>query len=704
MAISNQLQALGVVTKEIDRETEPSKPIWWSRHTWRFGDEKPGIIRIRMAKLLQNGREILYSALPLGQIDAFAGVPSFHPGITNVEAANLALNPTNILTYQRALIKERIGGIQSAWRGQNFSHTGTISLHVPPEHLESGAIMSEEDEDGTITLVINLEEILIQRGDEFHDVDTTSGVDHRPFHVIDGQHRKVSCEDDIYLQDFPVFINVLPLGSSYAEAAQLFTELNVTSEPLRQLHQLHQRFTCKIPHREANKDFGDPEEEGLSPTRRPYRIANRRAFTLAMELAATPNSPLYERIQTMELPNRQLGRGCAITSKKFVEFARSWFIDTRLLANLPDHEAYSCLNSYLRAFRSIANSTAEAEFTDEEGWSLTHTRADQDPYITRPLPFEAVLGLFPQAYDYAKSAFIQDGSSLTERFKEVLKPLLAIDFTDYGRLYSHYQLNQETPKALHAWFSWAIAHYRQTGILHPKNEVWNPDTMSSQGCKPGAGFFSPPNPETIEGMVEWLEGGVVPGNEITVWLRPYPNTHRSPFMSVKYLDKENNVIHSQSSTAVSGDQQHSFLRHMITDVVLEASSIQVQIILTNLHGEAQVQRTFALSEFEACENRRLSVGAELSIPAEWHYSMDDGDADEEENDEDTQTSYTTAIKAGDRYMTPPPKANRVECVNYGHPVIPTFSRMLQCAVCQSGMDCNNRQCIGQSTINGYVMS
>ena len=326
MAITNELRDLGIVRKTIDSEVDPSKPTYWSRHAWSFDENGDGIVTLRMKKLSQNGREILYGNMTLGAIDALAGVPSFHPGITNEEAAKLALAQDRWTTYQRALIWERIPGIQAAWREAGFAHTGMITLHIPPEHIESGAITSRDESDDVVIVEMHLKDILLQFGDEYLDVDTATGRDHRPLHVIDGQHRKVSCELDAFLQGFNVFVSILPLGSTYAEAAQLFTELNVTAEPLKPLHQLFQRYACFIPHREADKDFGDPDDVNVSAERARHRRANRRAYQLAMELASQPRSPLYRRLQTMELPNRQLARGCAVSSKKFIEVARSWFL------------------------------------------------------------------------------------------------------------------------------------------------------------------------------------------------------------------------------------------------------------------------------------------------------------------------------------------------------------------------------------------
>ena len=186
MAVTNELRDLGIVRKIIDSEVNPSKPTYWSRHAWSFGEDGDGIVTLRMKKLAQNGREILYGNMTLGAIDALAGVPSFHPGITNEEAAKLALAQDRWTTYQRALIWERIPGIQAAWREAGFAHTGMITLHIPPEHIESGAITSRDEANDVVIVEMHLKDLLLQFGDEYVDVDTATGRDHRPLHVIDG--------------------------------------------------------------------------------------------------------------------------------------------------------------------------------------------------------------------------------------------------------------------------------------------------------------------------------------------------------------------------------------------------------------------------------------------------------------------------------------------------------------------------------------
>jgi hypothetical protein len=707
MSVTEELRGIGVVSKAIDNEVDPNKPTYWSRHAWRFDDDNDGIVRLSMAKLQQNGREILYGNMTLDAIDALAGVPAFHPGITNEEAAKLALARERFTTYQRALIWERIEGIQAAWREAGFAHTGSITLHVPPEHIESGAVTAHDEGDGRVVVEMRMKDILLQVDDGYVDVETRTGRDFRPLHVIDGQHRKVSCELDLFLQGFNVFVNILPLGSTYAEAAQLFTELNVTAEPLKPLHQLFQRYSCFIPHREAAKDYGNPDDPEIDPTRARHRRANRRAFELAMRLASEHRSPLYQRVQTMELPNRQLARGCAVTSKKFVEFARSWFLSDRLFQGMPDDEVYTTFVAYLRAWKQVANTDDEDEYTDAEGWDLNHERGVADPYITRMLPFESVLMLFPLVHGYSH----QYEGSLREKYLTTLTPLLPVDFTDYGALHAAYGLNQETPKDLFAWFSWAISNYVQTGQTYPVEQVWNPNTRERELCKPGRGFFSPPDRNTIEGVFEWDSDGLHIGNNLSVWMRPYPNIHRQPLVSVKYLDRNGNVLGSSTNYATGATHHgHALYKHTLGPAFANATELQVQLVIYRLHEEAQVQTAgVIIKHLRNSSQNFVEFGSRHQVPEAWLAIHQATPTEPTEADSNTNQAPAvpepaqptlTVVKVDDAYIMPPPKANTVHEPVYGPPIVPQISRLVQCPVAASGMDCSNPTCVCKS-VSGY---
>ena len=691
---SKELQDYGVVDKVIEPNPPPNQPLYWSRHRWRFENAmEEGLIQLRFRKLEQNGKTILHSVMSLGLVDALAGVPAFGPNITNQEAAAMGLNPPAILTYQRPLIKERIEGLQFAWKAQGFMHTGTITLHVPPEHINDGRIEAVHDGD-EVVLTLKMKELLPAFDEEHYDVNTGTGQDHRPFHIIDGQHRAAACQIDAFMLNFSVFVNVLPIGSSYGEAAKLFTDLNVGAEPPRELHQLFQRYTCWMPHREAKLDYGDPAD--VEGARALTREANRKAYRLALEMAIEGASPLSGRIQVMELPGRRLGTGTVITTKKFADFARSWFKDNKIFRERNFDQVVTCFRRYLIAWDWMVNETSA-----EEAWDLRRQHGVEDPYITRKFPFESVMGLFPLVWKFALE---KAEVPRTDDFAAVLKPLEAIDFGDFTTLHRAYGLTSQTPKARHAWFSWAIVHHQQTGTLHDAEEVWNPNNRIAPLCRPGKGFFSPPDADIIEAEAEWET--IAPGASMELWVSPYPNAHLPAVLSVKYLNKEGQVIDSYTETGKHVGLGHTHLSHDLYPSVNVADALEFQVIIQNQHGEAQLQKKVSLKALRANEDGSLDLGKTRSVTAAMRAlpePTDEGDAQggEAAKENDQEEAYLTVVKIDNETLVPPAGPNKYPKPTKTADFFPPRARIVQCPRCSMGLDCSNAQCVGK-TVEGYV--
>ena len=691
---SKELQDYGVVDKVIVPNPPPNQPLYWSRHRWRFeGEMEEGVIQLRFRKLEQNGKIILHSVMSLGLIDALAGVPAFGPNITNEEAAAMGLNPPAILTYQRPLIKERIEGLQFAWKAERFMHTGTITLHVPPEHINEGRIEAVHDGD-EVVLTLKMKELLPAFGEEHYDVNTGTGQDHRPFHIIDGQHRAAACQLDAYMLNFPVFVNVLPIGASYGEAAKLFTDLNVGAEPPRELHQLFQRYTCWMPHRDAKFDYGNPAD--VEGPRALTRSANRKAYRLALEMAIQGASPLSGRIQVMELPGRRLGTGTVITTKKFVDFARSWFKDPKIFRERNFDRVVTCFRRYLWAWDLMVNETST-----EEAWDLRRQNGVEDPYITRKFPFESVMGLFPLVWKFALE---KADAPRIEDFSSVLEPLEAIDFGDFATLHQAYGLTSQTPKALHAWFSWAIVRHQQTGTLHDAEEVWNPNNRIASLCRPGKGFFSPPDANIIEAEAEW--DALQPGASMELWVSPYPNAHLPAVLSIKYLNKEGQVIHSDTETGKHVGLGHTHLNHDLHSSVNVADALEFQVIIKNQHGEAQLQKKVSLKELRANEDGSLDLGKARSVTAAMRAlpeptDEEDAQGGEAAEENDQEEAYLTVVKIDNETLVPPAGPNKYPKPTKKADFLPPRARIVQCPRCSMGLDCSNAQCIGKS-VEGYV--
>ena len=693
---SKELQSLGVVGKSIVPNPPANQPLYWSKHRWAFSEEDgSGEITLRFSKLEQNGKTILQSFETLGLIDALAGVPAFGPNITNEAAAAMALSPPEILTYQRPLIKERIDGLIFAFKEPGFIHTGCVTVHIPPEHIEAKRI-TVTDDGAEVLLTFKMKELLLACGDGYVDVNTATGTDHRPLHLLDGQHRVAASGLDAFMLGFPVCVKVLPIGSTYADAAKMFTDLNVGQEPPKELHQLYQRYMCHMPHREPKLDFGHPENvEGL---RRDIRHANRSAYRLALELAQGRSSPLNARIQVMELPGRRLGRGTVITTKKFVGFAKSWYRDSGLFKDRPFAQTLRIFRQYLSAWEDMVNVTS-----GQEAWCLPHRRGVEGPYITQKFPFESVMGLFPLVWKFALE---KSAAPKFDEFAEILKPLEAIDFGDFATLHQAYGLTSQTPKALHAWFSWAIVRHQQTGTLHDAEDVWNPNNRIASLCRPGKGFFSPPDANIIEAEAEWET--IAPGASMELWVSPYPNAHLPAVLSIKYLNKEGQVIHSYTETGKHVGLGHTHLNHNLHSSVNVADALEFQVIIQNQHGEAQLQKKVSLKDLRANEDGSLDLGKARSVTAAMRAlpeptDEEDAQGGEATEENDQEEAYLTVVKIDNETLVPPAGPNKYPKPTKKADFLPPRARIVQCPRCSMGLDCNNAQCFGKS-IDGYVWS
>ena len=273
-----------------------------------------------------------------------------------------------------------------------------------------------------------------------------------------------------------------------------------------------------------------------------------------------------------------------------------------------------------------------------------------------------------------------------------------------------YGLDQETPKALEAWFAWAIANF-VSGETYDTNHVWNPETREPELCKPGRGFFSPPDRTTIEGVVEWEEGTLGVGSQMMVWMRPYPNVHQKPYVSVKYLDENDVVLQSASGFAqATAHQGHALFKHTLNADFADAKKLQVQLVVKRLGGEGQLQTTHLIEDLNELELNSFEFGKQHGIPQAWldHEETEedeDGgaacDTDGDEPDDDAGAAppvsrpVLTVVQVDDHFIMPPPKSNTVHEPEYGKAIVPHVMRMVTCPRCSTEWTATTRIALGR---------
>ena len=201
-------------------------------------------------------------------------------------------------------------------------------------------------------------------------------------------------------------------------------------------------------------------------------------------------------------------------------------------ANADLRNSYPIIRDYFTAWKSVCEHTGEGMEpweSETERWELMVGKKGgkgQAPFLTLEVPFEAVLNLFPLAYEIASKRSSPSRPTSID-FVEVLKPLGPLDWSEVKILNQLWPDKKYCPADLYTFFSWALEDYATNGILHEPEEVWNPDHRDSSMSKPGRGFFSPPNPEHIRVFSNTLQGGEWPSSgRISLWSPLIPNARR----------------------------------------------------------------------------------------------------------------------------------------------------------------------------------
>ena len=201
-----------------------------------------------------------------------------------------------------------------------------------------------------------------------------------------------------------------------------------------------------------------------------------------------------------------------------------------------------------------------------------------------------------------------------------------------------------------------------------------------------------------------------------VWMRPYPNVHQKPYVSVKYLDENDVVLQSASGFAqATAHQGHALFKHTLNADFADAKKLQIQLVVKRLGGEGQLQTTHLIEDLNELELNSFEFGKQHGIPQAWldHEETEDDedggvacDTDGDEPDDDAGATPSvsrpvlTVVQVDDHFIMPPPKSNTVHEAEYGKAIVPHVMRMVTCPRCSTGMDCNHPNCVGK-TVRGF---
>ena len=272
-------------------------------------------------------------------------------------------------------------------------------------------------------LTLKMKELLPAFGEEHYDVNTERAKTIGPSTSSTANTGLQRVNSMRTCSTFPSSSTSCPSGLR-GEAAKLFTDLNVGAEP-RELHQLFQRYTCWMPHRDAKLDYGNPADVEVpgadsvsQPKGAPTRPRDGHPRCITAVWAHSGHG----------VARRRLGTGTVITTKKFVDFARSWFKDPKIFRDRNFDRVVTCFRRYLFAWDWMVNETST-----EEAWDLRRQNGVEDPYITRKFPFESVMGLFPLVWKFALEKADVPGSKTSPLSSNRLKPLTLVTLPPFTK-------------------------------------------------------------------------------------------------------------------------------------------------------------------------------------------------------------------------------------------------------------------------------
>jgi len=275
--------------------------------------------------------------------------------------------------------------------------------------------------------------------------------------------------------------------------AKVFTEINTNSVALDSLHQLYLRYKFCMPDRRAGKsgeicgqhDFST-EDDDVTPTLcgRPQR----RSYELAMMMASTKHSPLYDMVefQRPAVKGRRRANKICISATNWVAYARKWFLKGSIYADLrTDAFIQDEVMNFFKAFEETCKLNWPS---DQPRWKPGWGRGK--PLLQFEGPFLSLLELYPKLVQHIReSEDIKDEIS-QDTFVRYLSPLQKVDWNSPTLKKSNLSgRKNDNVRHLVMWM-WTAIYTQSQGT---EEEILDRDIQSV----PGKGLIANPKPAEI---------------------------------------------------------------------------------------------------------------------------------------------------------------------------------------------------------------
>ena len=203
--------------------------------------------------------------------------------------------------------------------------------------------------------------------------------------------------------------------------AKVFTEINTMSVPIDDLHQIYLRYKFGMKGSSRTTDYSWDENGEPTADSRPQR----RAYELALHMASTRDSPLYNMIEFQRPANRvRRAHHYVVNSKNWVNSTSKYFRNGIYSDWASDDYANVEFFNFFRAFERVCSNH---DWMDNlPRWEVGATK--KKPFLQFDGPFLVLLEIYQEVVELIINNEKISRPIEISRFEDLLNPLQTVDW------------------------------------------------------------------------------------------------------------------------------------------------------------------------------------------------------------------------------------------------------------------------------------
>ena len=456
---------------------------------------RPEPIELSVSTFEQNGVKAYMGVANAGVLDSICSVPWMQADMLSKDFADKILNrQMDINKWQRVINHKRVDSIRNFAEQEDKNLFNPVLLYVDKKDVKE-----YEDENGGTTVEVPFDFLEHFYGSYTDYFPLPEERDQRPIWIIDGQHRIRGFGSSKRGSRMPIpYVLLVGDGSAdtVASIALLFTQINTKSEPLDDLHKiyLNYQFGIETPTDDFSikRDKNGKEITGHSSLPKPTKRGrpSRRAYELALFLAAHPESPILDCVIFQKPPGKNPSNKNVTNSKNFLSHTTSWFKNSIYKKEKLDEICNIEVLNFFKAFKSQCDSWPNRP-------TLWHVgRANNKSFLQQMGPFPTLL----HTHKFCVESLVEKNPDIDrpisqKQFKKLLEPIQWVDWnSSILKKSSLSGRKNDNIKHLNLWIQTAI----KKGVSYDHTQTLSSELTST----PGKGLLALPSankPKKISG-------------------------------------------------------------------------------------------------------------------------------------------------------------------------------------------------------------